>query len=140
MLTRQEPLVRPRPFERRVEILLAHHVALRLAAVEFLHRLVQRGAIHDRVMGSDGHSQNVDVLVLERAGEVVVHLVEAQRERALDRATSGLGRSGLRLERGQPFQRRLGDLGGRQADRRAGRRQIEGLEHELRDATRALAA
>ena len=83
-------------------------------------------------MRREWHPQDVGVLELERAGEVVVDLVEAERERLVDRAAYDLGTGRGRLERGQAL---LGRRGGRAGAGHARRRgQVEGLEHERRDA------
>ena len=54
--------------------------------MEELDGLVQRRAVDDRVVRGERHPQDVGVLVLERAGQVVVDLVEAERQRLVDRA------------------------------------------------------
>jgi hypothetical protein len=106
----------------------------RLQAMELLNGLVQRRAVDDRVVRRDRHPQDVDVLVLERTGQVVVHLVEAQRERPSTGSRPGLNRLRLRLECGQPLQRRMwAGLGSR-----AGRgRSPAGPAPRGRTATRA---
>ena len=139
VLPSEKPLVRPGAIERGEQLVLGHQVAARLAAVELLHGLVQRRAVDDRVVRRDRHAQDVDVLVLERAGQVVVHLVEAERERPLDRLAARLDRLRLGLERGQPLQRSVGRGLGRSPGRRRGR-QVQRLQHELRDAPRPPAA
>ena len=129
-----EALVRPGQFEHLVELRFAHHMALRVPVMEELDRLVERPAIDDRVVRRQRHAQDVGVLVLERTGQVVVDLVEAQRQRLADRPVRrGGGRRGG-IERGQTLQRcvapraRAGGAG-------AGG-QVEGLEHERRDPPR----
>ena len=81
-----EPLVRPGRLEDLVELGLAHHVTLGVADVEELDRLVEGGAVDDRVMWRQRDTQDVGELVLERAGQVIVDLVVAERQRLGDRA------------------------------------------------------
>src|SRR5205814_6963369 len=62
VLAGQEALARPGRFEGREEGLVGHHLAARMASVELLHRPVQRGAVHDRVMGGERDAQDVPEL------------------------------------------------------------------------------
>ena len=73
------------------------------------HRLVDGVAVDDRVVGQQGHAQDVDVAVLERAGLVVVDLAVGEpqqlvlRDRAARPGASGSGGGGVPgegLERG----------------------------------------
>ena len=138
VLAGQEALVGPGPLEGREQLLLGHDVAARLAAVELLHGLVERGAVDDGVVGRDRHAQDVDVLVLERAGQVVVHLVEAQR-RAAPRPARGRARRGSAVgsnaaSRSSGAWRR--GVGGRAVGRRAGRSSASSTNCETRRARR----
>src|SRR5664280_3183375 len=105
--------------------------------MELLDRLVQRRAVDNRVVRRNRNPQYMDVLVLQRTGQVVVHLVEAQRERPLNRFVVGLARPnclGLRLKGGKPFQRRVGgDVGGGTGSSRG--RQVKSLDNKLRDSS-----
>ena len=133
-----EALVRPGRLEDLVELRLAHDVALGVAVVEQLDGLVERRAVDDRVVRGERHAQHVRVLVLERTGQVVVDLVEAQRQRLGDRTVGRDRVRDRRLERRQPLDRRArARAGTRDA---GGDRQVERLEDERRDAPRPRAA
>ena len=116
-----------------VELRLGHDVAPGVALVELLDRLVERGAVDERVVRRERHAQDVGVLVLERAGQVVVDLVEAQRQRLLDRARRGppAAGCGARRPRAARAARRRRRAGAGHARRD---RQVQRLEHERRDA------
>src|SRR5450759_4429142 len=105
--------------------------------MELLHRLVQRRAVDNRMVRRNRNPQDMDVLVLERTGQVVVHLVEAQRQRSLDWVTAGLAlpnRLRLRFECGESFERRVcSDVGGGTGSSRG--RQVKSLQDELRDSS-----
>ena len=76
------------------------------------------------------------VLVLERAGQVVVDLVEAQRQRLGRSGRPGDVRAGRAIA-SNAARRSAGVGAARPGARDAGRRrQVEGLEHERRDAAR----
>ena len=127
-----EPLVRPGRIEHLVELGLAHDVAAGVPVVEQLDGLVERGAVDDRVVRRERDTQDVGVLVLERAGQVVVDLVEAQRQRLGDRTVRGAtGRGRAASNVGQALERRRGARSG--AGHAGSGRQVERLEHERRD-------
>ena len=134
VLAAHEALVRPGRIEDLVELGLGHDMAPRVPVVEHLDSLVQRRAVDDRVMRGERHPQHVRVLELQRTREVVVDLVEAERERFVDRTTRHRGAGSGRLERGQTL------LGRRRGRARAGharrRGQVQGLEHERGHTTR----
>ena len=131
MLARKKSLIRPGPIERRQQLVLCHDGPARRAAVELLDGLVQSGAVHDGVVRRNRHAENVHVLVLERASQVIVHLVETERKRPLAWLAPGFDRFGHRLKRSQPFERRVGrSVGSGTGGRRCG--QVERFQHELR--------
>ena len=109
-----------------------------MAMMEELDGLVERRAVDDRVVRRQRHPEHVRVLVLERAGQVIVDLVEAQRQRLLDRAAQRPRRLRGPGEGREPVQRRRLPRSG---TRRPGRRrQVERLQHERRHAPRPGAA
>ena len=123
--------------ERVHELLLAHHVAASLAPMELLDGPMERRAVDHRVVRRHGHPDDVAELVLHRAGQVVVDPRERQDER-LARGTPG-----RRLRDRRRIADRLDPVEGRdRPDRRLDdrRRQVEGLEHERRDAPGGRAA
>ena len=72
--------------------------------MELLHRLVQRRPVDDRVVRCQRNTEHVRVLVLERAGQVVVDLVEAQRQRLAWRRPHGLAGWLDRIEGSELFE------------------------------------
>jgi hypothetical protein len=80
-----ESLVRPGRLEGPLELGLAHDGPAGVAVVEELDGLVQGRAVDERVVWRERHPQHVAVLVLERAGQVVVDLGVAERQRLGDR-------------------------------------------------------
>ncbi len=105
VLAGQEPLVGPRREERRVQRVLAHDLAPRVALVELRHRRVEGRAVDDRVVRREGHPQQVRELVLERAGEVVVDRVERERQRLVRPPGHDRRRRVRALEAREPVQR-----------------------------------
>ena len=81
VLAGEEALVAPGVVEGAQEVLERRVVAGGPAAQVELDRVVQRAAVDDGVMLPQRDAQDVDVLVLERARLVVVHLPVADRER-----------------------------------------------------------
>ena len=125
--------------EDLVELRLGHDVAPGMAVVEQLDGLVQRRAVDDRVVRRQRHAQDVGVLVLERTGQVVVDLVEAQRQRLVIGPVRG-GRCSP-SSASNAASRSTGVLTPRAgAGDAGGGRQVERLQHERRDASRAGAA
>ena len=92
VLAGQEALVAPRDLERVDQLGLGHDVTARVAPMELLDGLVQRRAVDHRVVRRDRHPQHVQVAVLARAGQVVVDLAEAERQRLRDRLERRLRR------------------------------------------------
>ena len=119
--------------ERRFELRLAHHLAAGVTAMELLDRPVKRRPVDQRMVRGDRHPDHMAVLVLQRTAEVVVDLPEAQRERLGVRPAWGGGRRLLRGKGGQALTGRRGQP----RSARLGPGQIERLEHERRDPTRA---
>ena len=74
MFATQKTLVSPGPLEARQQILVTHGQPSLPAAVVLLNRLVNGLPVDDRVVRPQRHAQDVDVLVLQRARQVVVHL------------------------------------------------------------------
>jgi len=137
VLAGDEALVRPGRLERGDEPLLGHHVAAGVAAMELLDGQVERRAVDDGVVRGDRDAHDMDVAVLERAGQVGVDLVEGKDE-GLRRVDHGGGRRPLRggrLEGGEPL-----DGAGRARGRRRPGREVERLEDEGRDTPRPFAA
>ena len=113
-------------------------MALGVASVEQLDRLVQRRAVDEGVVGRRRHTQHVGVLVLARTGEIRVDLAEAERQRLLDGATSGVRRCVDPGKGRQALFGRWGDDTGTRCARRC--RQVERLEDEWRYLARPGAA
>ena len=89
--------------------------------------------------GRQRHPQDVGVLVLERTGQVVVDLVEAQRQRLARSARAARRRRAAAAS--NAASRSAGGEARAPGARDAGRgRQVERLEHERRDPPRAGAA
>ena len=128
-----EPLVRPRRVEDLVELRLAHDVPARMPLVEELDRAVQRGPVDERVVRRHRDAEHVRVLVFARAGQVVVDLVEAQRQRLGDRPARRI-RHGDRRRRRRPAAR---PGSGPRHRRRACPRSTAGRAPRARTARRA---
>ena len=132
MFAAHEPLVRPGGLEDLVELRLAHDVPAAVPLMEHLDGLVERRPVDDRVVRGKRYPQHVGVLVLERAGQVVVDLVEAQGQRLLDRPARCLRPGGAPPR--TPPAGRAGSAGATPAPGTAAvPGQVEGLEHERRD-------
>src|SRR6266508_3241221 len=136
MLAREEALVPPGIFERAQQVFEWWEVPDRPPAEVEFHGLVQRAAIDDRVVLAQGEAQDVDVVILERAGLVVVHLLVTDGQGLALRYGGevrrlGLGRRRVALELldGLGPERARGVLG-----------QVEGLEDELAHLPPPLAA
>ena len=136
VLAADEALVRPRDLEDLDQLGLRHHVPAGVAVMEDLDGLVERRAIDHRVVRRQRHPQDVRVLVLERAGQVVVDLVEAQRQRLLDRAAQRLGAAPAAPRSREPVQRRRL----RRSGTRAPRPSTAGRAPRARTARRAAPA
>ena len=128
-----EPLVRPSRVEHLVELRLRHHMAPGMAVMEHLHDLVHRRPIDKRVMRRRRDAQHVGVLVRSGQLRYASTWSEAQHQRLVPRYGSRRDRNVHRREPRDAFFR------GRRhrAQRRGGlgRRQVERLEHERRNAT-----
>src|ERR1700730_3032264 len=80
VLAREEALVPPRVVEGEQEVVERGKVAHGAPPQVELHRLVERAAVNHAVMLPQRDPLDVDVLVLERAGLVVVQLIVADRQ------------------------------------------------------------
>ena len=78
MFPREKPTAHPRSLKDRPQLLTRHRLPPHLMAEVCLDSIVEGLSVDHGVVFPDGHLQDLNVFVLERAGPVVVHAEVAQ--------------------------------------------------------------